>query len=116
MWAALFADLRTSYRSLRREPGFAFAIVLALGVGVGANVALFSIINSLLFRPLPYQNPGELVELRHTRREIPFDALNGAQTLAPTSAAAFQSFNFAVTTSSGVTRRFGSRVTPKGSK
>jgi putative ABC transport system permease protein len=112
MWAAFFSDLCSSYRGLRRERGFALAIVLALGAGIGANVALFSIINSLLFRPLPYQNPEELVELRHSRREIPFDALNGAQTLAPTSAAAFQSFNFAVTTASGVTRLFGSRVTP----
>lgn len=48
------ADLRFAGRQLRRNPVFAVAVVLMLGIGIGANTAIFTFVNSVLLRPLPY--------------------------------------------------------------
>ncbi|MGH9519610.1 MAG: ABC transporter permease, partial [Terriglobales bacterium] len=57
-------DLRLAARSLRRAPGFTTAAVLALGLGLGATLAVFSVVNSVLLEPLPYPAAGQLVDLR----------------------------------------------------
>ncbi len=54
-------DLRHTVRSLKRDRGFAIVAVLILGVGIGANTAVFSVVNTLLLRPLPLENPQQLV-------------------------------------------------------
>ncbi len=53
-------DLRHSLRSLARSPVMTITIILTVGLGIGATTALFSIIDAVLLRPLPYENPGEL--------------------------------------------------------
>jgi predicted permease len=58
---ALWRDLRFSLRSLRKRPGFTIVVVLSLALGIGANTAIFSLVDGIIFRPLPVPNPGGLV-------------------------------------------------------
>jgi putative ABC transport system permease protein len=58
-------DLRRAFRLFRLEPGFTAAAVLTLALGIGANTALFAVVEAVLLRPLPVSNAGEIVILRH---------------------------------------------------
>src|SRR6202453_1028431 len=66
MWPRLdsvLVDLKLVFRRLRRSPGFAITVVLTLAIGIGANTAVFSVLNSALLRPLSYPEPEQLVSL-----------------------------------------------------
>ncbi len=60
-------DLRYGMRSLRRNPGFALVIIVTMALGIGANTAIFSVVNGVLLRPLPYKDGGKLIVLHHGR-------------------------------------------------
>src|SRR5882724_10077615 len=60
---ALARDLRFSLRTLRRSPGFAVIAILVMALGIGANVALFTVVRSVLLKPLPFDDPDHLVML-----------------------------------------------------
>ena len=56
-------DLRFAFRQLLKCPGFTFVAVLTLSLGIGADTAIFSVINSVLFQPLPYYHSDRLIDL-----------------------------------------------------
>ena len=79
--AAALSDLRYAARRLRGNPGFTAVSVLTLALGIGASTAIFSLIDGVLLKPLPYPRSGQIVALRHTAPGIHIDDLNMAASL-----------------------------------
>jgi len=63
-------DVRYGMRSLRRNPGFALVIVITMALGIGANTAIFSVVNGVLLRPLPYKDGDKLVVLHQGQGDV----------------------------------------------
>jgi len=72
----LAKDIHYAFRGIQRSPGVAIVVVLVLAIGIGANTSLFSIINAVLLRPLPYPESERLVWVGETRADLPFSSTN----------------------------------------
>ncbi len=80
--SALARELGLVTRRLLRNPLFSFIAVATLAIGIGANTAIFSLVNGILLKPLPFDHPDELVGVWHTAPGLGFDQVNQSPALA----------------------------------
>jgi putative ABC transport system permease protein len=73
--STVIADLRYALKSLGRAPAFAAAVVVVLALGIGANTAIFGIVDAVLLRPLPYRDAGTLVRIFHVPPQSTFPGI-----------------------------------------
>ncbi|HEX6693935.1 MAG TPA: ABC transporter permease [Longimicrobiales bacterium] len=104
---AILQDFRYGARRLLRSPGFSALVIITLALGIGANTAIFSVVNALLLRPLPYTNPGQLVTIEHVYPSL--DDLH-----APVSAQGFKVYRDETKSFTGVAVQTGGGVNLTG--
>ncbi len=113
-------DIRFAVRSLLRRPGFTLLTLATIGLGIGANTAIFTVVNSVLLRPLPYPEPGELVMVWEQDRVRGWERVPGSaqdflvwreETTTMESVAAGSGASFSLTGDAAPERVQGFRVT-----
>ena len=113
-------DLRYAVRQLRKAPGFSAVAILTLALGIGANTAVFSVLDTVLLRPLPYRQPDRLVLVVETESVSPNEDLGGVaaqeyldyrdQNRTLSKIAAFESNSFNLTGNGTPLRIRGARM------
>src|SRR5882724_11851112 len=101
--------MRQSWRIWKSQPGFGAAVVLALALSIGANSALFTVVNALLLRPLPFPQREQLVAISLGERDRPlqdFETAAGVESIG-----AFYPFGLSVTGTDGIRNLYSLRVT-----
>src|ERR1700741_1984538 len=73
---SIWRDIRFAVRSLLKAPGFTVVAILVMAVGIGANTAVFSVVNTVLLKPLTYPDPQSLVHLMNTGDQGSFPGAN----------------------------------------
>jgi predicted permease len=113
----IWQDVRYALRMLGKNPGFAIVAVLTLALGIGANTALFSIVNGVLLSPLPYEQPDQLVALYSKTAEFKYSSISYPNFLdwqryqtTFTAIAAFRSDTFNLTGMGDAERLHGNMV------
>src|SRR5215472_15843061 len=106
---ALLRDIGYSFRRLRKSPVFTAIVLVTLALGIGANTAIFSVVNAVLLRALPYRSPDALVSIEHF-----YPTLHSME--APISAADFRDYRDKTSNfeSLAVEAQFGANLTGAG--
>ena len=116
----LLQDIRYGWRMMAKSPGFTIVAVLTLAIGIGANTAIFSVINAATFHALPYRDPERLVHLWETRPEHEFAQMEAshpnllewqASNHVFSGLAGYTGMNFSLTGRGTPERIYGARVT-----
>src|SRR6476660_5096491 len=114
----MLKDIKYSIRTLLRQPAFTIVAVLTLALGIGANTAIFSVVNTVLLRALPFRNPEQLVSIGHSASSEGLPGLAAYEYLAWSEKskafdglAAYSSDNFNLTGQGQPERVSGGQVT-----
>src|SRR2546426_2621626 len=117
----MLTDLRYALRGLRKNPGFTSVAVITLALGIGANTAIFTVVNAVLLRPLPYQDPGRLTMVFGTdaKRNVTNDVVSystyldsKAQNHSFAGMEAWAGWSFNLSTGDQPEQVFALRITP----
>ena len=118
MFTTVAQDIRYALRTLRQSPGFTLVAILTLALGIGANTTIFSVINAVLLRPLPYSHPDRLVLLAEHWPAFPILSVSYAnykdfrdQSSSYDAVAAVQPLNYTLTGSGNPERVTGMTIT-----